>query len=144
MQIFDAWRGGIHLEARAFALAGERVFSRVRSGVGGHHFNHVAAIRQQARIEAVRFIGDLIAGQRLPIALAITAIEERVGQLVAVIVMRVPAHGHVAVSGRVASRSGSSAGILRRIGWLGARGGRRKLAGSLHFYLIHHRRHVLG
>ena len=88
----DHWRRSVDFEAVADFVAGERVSGCVRGRVGSDHFDLVAAVGDLRRVKAEGLVGDLILEQS-PDGLVVAAKVERVGQVVAVIVVGGPAGG---------------------------------------------------
>ncbi len=86
----DDGRCGVHFEALADLFAGERFSGSVRGRIGGDDLDLVAAVGNQRGIKTVRLVGHLFFEQP-PDALAVSAQEERVGEVIAVVVVRRPA-----------------------------------------------------
>src|SRR5439155_22794847 len=111
----------------------------MRGSIGCDHPDQIAAIGQQRGIEAESFFGDFVVAEWLPIIFFVTAIKERVGELVVVVVMRLPADfDRTAIGGgRRRWRGNSDTGSLAGLGCAANRAG-------LYFNFVHHRSNVLG
>ena len=101
-QILDARRGCIHLKPAAFLRRRQGFTGRVRRRIRGNYFHCIAAIRQQAGIEGIRLVGEIVLEEQ-PARFAVAAVVDGVDELVVVLIVRAPLH-----SDRVAiARTGS-------------------------------------
>ncbi len=90
-QILDARRRGIHFEAAAFLRRGQGLARRVRRRIGSDDFHGVASVRQQAGVEGIGFVGQIVFQQQ-PAGFAVAAIVNRINQLIVILVVRTPFH----------------------------------------------------
>ena len=87
----DDGRGGIDNEVGALLAAGQLFARRVRGGVAGRNLHPVASIGQEGRIEGEIALLDPRTKQ-LPVLLAVSADVNIKEQIIAVVIVRGPAH----------------------------------------------------
>src|SRR5258708_2265367 len=149
-EAIDARSGVVHIKALALLFGGERIFWGVRGRVTGDDFHYIAAVGQQARLKRVVLFRQP-GFEQLPFLLLLSAIVERVNQVIVVFVAGNPADADIrAVAlrhrsrldarGRGLGKAGTHGDGLRarsmRSGW--------KPGACLHIDIVHDGRDVFG
>src|SRR5436305_3149966 len=123
----------------------------MRWGIGGDYSHRVSTIGQQTRVPRIELVGNVVL-QQLPVVFVVTAVVNRVDEIVVIIVVRGPAHGNIVTifdrrrrrvethrcCSRSASEWNSHAFTRRLLRWY-----RSDASANLHADILDHRRDVL-
>ena len=83
--------GRLDAGARTDALGVERFSRRMRGRIGGDNFYGVAAVGQEAGVERIGFVGQIVFEQE-PAGVAVSAVIDGVDELIVILVVRGPLH----------------------------------------------------
>ena len=98
-QILDSRRGSIHLKSPAYFLCRQSFTGRMRWRVRSHNFHRVTAVRQQAGVERIGLVSQIVLQQK-PARFAVATVVNRIQELIVILIVRAPFHSNrVAIVG---------------------------------------------